>query len=107
LQAIVGGGPADPAVGGEQVEQALVQLIHSCIMPSRLLKKRKDSAQYEQDFYSFCHISALGCVTQHRLRMRCEGYEMLHLVYVEKAGAYTNAMASTFNGFPPPAVIVA
>jgi len=28
------------------------------------------------------------------------------LVYVEKAGAYTNAMASTFNGFPPPAVIV-
>jgi ornithine decarboxylase len=27
-------------------------------------------------------------------------------VYVEKAGAYTNAMASTFNGFPPPAVIV-
>jgi ornithine decarboxylase len=27
-------------------------------------------------------------------------------VYVEKAGAYTNALASTFNGFPPPAVIV-
>ena len=27
-------------------------------------------------------------------------------VYVEKAGAYTNAMACTFNGFPMPAVIV-
>jgi hypothetical protein len=71
------------------------------------LKQRKDSAQYEQDFYSFCHISALGCVTQHRLQMRCEGYEMLHLVYVGKAGAYINAMARTFDGFPPPAVIVA